>query len=393
MTLISSVFDKKRPKDVSTFVKTSDSADPLYSLSDCLLGALNAQGGNAVISPMCLYQALAMISEAAGGKTKKQITDVLGCADEINRNIAAISSLPEPAYGCDNFHYSTGSSLWLSKNLRTGRAIINRTKHLIPIEVNVCNMQSDATVVAMEDWLSKNTGGVYSQVTKPSAGSLLVALSAICLRDSWKNNFEEGEEHSFTGDDGTKCTTDFMLGCEHYSILEREESLTVAKYLSGGSQMIISLPPCGTTLDEYISSGSAWGNIYDYMHGAFTEESRECDLYMPKFDISSDDLNLKSILASLGITDIFGANADFGPLTPDFVAVDSVCQNTRLSVDEQGLEGASYIEVVLCLGLPLDNPQEPRVIYIDRPFVVVVVSPDKKPLFVGTIRHVNKEGK
>ena len=65
--------------------------------------------------------------------------------------------------------------------------------------------------------------------------------------------------------------------------------------------------------------------------------------------------------------------------------VDDIFQSTRLSIDEEGLEGASYVAIVFCgCALP-ENPPEPREIIVDRPFAVSVFTRSKKPLFVGAV--------
>lgn len=106
---------------------------------------------------------------------------------------------------------------------------------------------------------------------------------------------------------------------------------------------------------------------------------------MPKFELSSDGLDISSIIKNMGITRIFDPDADFSPLTSDEIMVDSVLQSTRLKVDEEGLEGASYVAILMCGGLPPEDPPEPKEIVFDRPFVVAVLSPENLPLFVGIV--------
>lgn len=122
-----------------------------------------------------------------------------------------------------------------------------------------------------------------------------------------------------------------------------------------------------------------------YVSGEATEQCRECKVHMPKFNLSTDEVDLADTLRGIGISRIFEPDADFSPLSDDPLMVDDIFQSTRLSIDEEGLEGASYVAIVFCgCALP-ENPPEPREIIVDRPFAVSVFTRSKKPLFVGAV--------
>lgn len=106
---------------------------------------------------------------------------------------------------------------------------------------------------------------------------------------------------------------------------------------------------------------------------------------MPRFKLSSEGLDPKRFIKEAGMTRLFEPGADFGPISPDDLMVDDVIQNTRLKIDEEGLEGASYVLMCVCAGAPPEDKPEPREIVFDRPFVVAVTAPDGLPLFVGTV--------
>ncbi len=360
---------------------------PLDGFASCLLQAVTAKGGNAVISPTCLYQTLALVANITDGETKDQVVDALGGEQAMTAAVALTSRIVAPTYGCKNFRYTTGASLWLSNGLRKGLLLGRHSQLLKDVHVESVEMGSEQASAVMNKWLEENTGGMYSQAPKTSPEDRLVAMGAMYLRDSWENGFSYGEDHPFTLDDGTKINLDFMVRREECEVFERESALTIAKPLSSGCRMIVSMPSEGTTLSDYVESGEAWRNLKSLIEGVPTTELVDCELFMPKFEIATDELDIKGVVESLGITEIFQLDANFSPVTPDPLMVDAVIQGTRLKIDEDGLEGASYVMMCVAAGLPPMDPPKPRVVYIDRPFVVAVVSPVDAPLFVGVVRN------
>lgn len=287
---------------------------------------------------------------------------------------------------CRDFHYSSGVSLWLDKSVRVNDNY-NQAERLAPIELERISLGTEKNLASMDKWLSDNTGGIFESAPDSKDGDLLVVLTAMHLKDSWSENFEEEGKKSFTLEDGTKIDADFMLGWDHYNLLERNGSLTFSKDLSSGCFMVVSIPPKDIDLKDYIASGEAWLNMDAYASGETTEQWRECRVHMPKFNLSSDEVDLAGTLRDVGISRILEPDADFSPLSDDALMVDDIFQSTRLSIDEEGLEGASYVAIVLCgCALP-DNPPEPREIIVDRPFAVSVFSRSKKPLFVGAVTY------
>ncbi|MBR4881379.1 MAG: hypothetical protein IKU19_05560, partial [Clostridia bacterium] len=105
-------------------------------------------------------------------------------------------------------------------------------------------------------------------------------------------------------------------------------------------------------------------------------------LFLPKFDISSS-ADLEDRLSSLGRLDAFNSKkADFSTLTASKAFVNNVTQSTRVSIDEDGCEGASVTGQ-----LPGISDSETYGFTLDRPFIFVVTSDTGLPLFVGTVNR------
>ena len=388
MTSLRNIFKKEHQFGASTPDQSNKSyaskTGSLGNLAGLLLNRVFKDGANPVISPSCLYQMLAMLAGISSNDTREQIVSVLGDKEEMRSTLDAITEVIISDCSCRDFHYSSGASLWLDKSVRVN-INYSEAEHLIPIELERVSLGSEKALASMDKWLSDNTGGIFESAPGSKDGDLLVGLTAMHLKDSWDKDFEKEDKKGFTLDDDTRVAVDFMLGWDHYDLLERNGSLTFSKDLSSGCFMVVSIPPKDVNLEDYIASGEAWLNMDAYASGEVTEQWRECKVHMPKFNLSSDEVDLADTLRDIGISRIFEPNADFSPLSDDALMVNDIFQSTRLNIDEEGLEGASYAAIVLCgCALP-ENPPKPREIIVDRPFAVSVFTKSKKPLFVGAV--------
>ena len=93
-------------------------------------------------------------------------------------------------------------------------------------------------------------------------------------------------------------------------------------------------------------------------------------------------------LINLGVTDVFGSSADFGPLTdvPN-VFVSEAKHAARVMIDEKGCTGAAY---TLIIAPTNGRPEEKKTIdfILDRQFVFAVTSDNGIPLFVGAVNDL-----
>ena len=160
----------------------------------------------------------------------------------------------------------------------------------------------------------------------------------------------------------------------------------VQLWLENGSCMWFILPDEDKTVDDVLRSG----DYMDMISGsdAFPKENEKwmkVNLSVPKFDVSAS-VDLEEGLKKMGLTKIFEPTGnDFSPsvISEWSVYLDSINQDTRVSIDEEGVTAASYI--LLEFGAGAAAPPDEIIDFIlDRPFVFVISS-SQVPLFVGTV--------
>lgn len=115
---------------------------------------------------------------------------------------------------------------------------------------------------------------------------------------------------------------------------------------------------------------------------------REVSVFLPKFKMTSE-FRLSETLASMGMPDAFGGNADFSGIdgTKDLF-ISAVIHKAFVDVDEEGTEAAAATAAVISLTSAPSTP--PPTFRADHPFVFLIHDNHSGSiLFVGRIVNPN----
>ena len=367
--------------------KTEERADTaeLVRFSSETAAKIFAEGENTVYSPISLYMALGMLTEVTEGRTKEQVTELLGVSDsETLRQWT--QSLWRQLY-CDE----KDSALWLGNAAFLNEAM---TFHKEPLEVLAEDyyassyglpMGTSGADKAIAAWLDRQTNDLLTDDTgaiRTEKRDLLRLYNTIYYKAAWQAEFFGGAtaEDIFTAADGTEQRADFMhISIEGEDVARGEGYRRASLYLKDGGRMTFYLPDEGVTVEELLQRK----NILNELLPVNAEEVR-VNWSVPKFDIRAS-LELNDALQALGVTDAFDAvKADFSPLTEQTAYVESVNQAARVRIDEEGIEAAAITEVKEAgAAPPRDLPEEEM--NLNRPFLFAIWK-DGAPLFIGAVQ-------
>ena len=338
-------------------------------------------GENAVYAPVSLYLALGMLTELTEGRTKEQVTELLGVSDSENLR-QWTQSLWRQLY-----HDEKDSALWLGNAAFLNEAM---TFHKEPLEVlaedyyassyglPMGTSGADKTIAA---WLNRQTNDTGAIRTEKR--DLLRLYNTIYYKAAWQAEFFGGAtaEDIFTAADGTEQRADFMhISIEGSPVRKGEGYRCASLHLKDGGEMTFYLPDEGVTVEELLRRENFLGEVL-----AVNEWEVRVSWSVPKFDLH-DSLKLNDALQALGVTDAFDENkADFTPLTEQPAYVESVNQAARVKINEEGVEAAAYTEVDVnaTAAPPRELPEEEM--NLNRPFLFVIWK-DGAPLFVGAVQ-------
>ena len=350
---------------------------------------------NRLWSPINAYIALAVTAELAGGDTRQQVLDALG-KDSIETLRRDVSAMWEMIYNDNGREISVlANSLWLDDEVNYVQQTMDEIAYHHYASIYQGDLGSNRTNRAMTNWLNNQTGGLLKDRTGTLAvdpESMLALVSTVYFQAQWYDQFSsadntDGVFHTASGD--VPCT--FMhKSAEDFksTYYWAEDYGAIQLFLENGSMMWFILPDEDKTVDDVLRSG-------DYMDmitrsDSFPEENSKymkVNLSLPKFDVSAST-DLKEGLMRTGLTDIFQPlGNDFSPsITSDVpVYLDSINQDTCVTIDEEGVTAASYILLEFGAGAAAP-PDEIIDFTLDRPFLFAITSNDI-PLFVGAVNN------
>jgi serpin B len=123
-------------------------------------------------------------------------------------------------------------------------------------------------------------------------------------------------------------------------------------------------------------------------------DTRDVDLYLPKFKIEPPTIALAENFEALGMKTAFDkpqGSANFDKIAPrkpnDYLYISQIFHKTFIAVDEKGTEAAAATAVAMMAGTALRSPPPPPIeVKVDRPFVYAIQHvPSGVCLFLGRV--------
>lgn len=346
---------------------------------------------NRLWSPINAYIALAVTAELAGGSTRDEVLSILG-KDSLETLRMDVSAMWETIYSDDGREISVlANSLWLDKDVGYVQQTMDDIAYHYYASVYQGDLGSRRTNRAMTNWLNNQTGGMLKDRTgslSVDPESLLALASTVYFQAQWHDQFDSADntEDVFHAADGDITCTYMNAEEYHANYYWAEDYGAVQLFLKNGAMMWLILPDEDKTTDDVLRGGDYMNMITRSV--AFPEENHKymnVNLSLPKFDVSAST-DLEDGLKNAGLTNIFEPlGNDFSPSIISDVPVylDSINQDTRVTIDEEGVTAASY--VLLQLGAGAAAPPDDTIDFVlDRPFLFAITS-SNIPLFTGVV--------
>ena len=285
---------------------------------------------NILLSPMGMAYALGLISNGAGGETKKQINKVLGCDDTKAANI-------------NDFCHKMLMEVPKLDRL-TQMEISN--EFFSPMGFKP---KSAFTKIAADDYHS-DFKTLESDIEKG-----FVLVNTINFKGIWKDKFNGlMEDEAFKGEDGKETIVPMMNQKRQFFYTENDLCQAIClPYSNGAYQMIVLLPKGGKKVSEVAQwlTADKWEKMYDQMKRV------DEDVKLPSFE-SSSDVVLTDVMRALGMPNALSPKkADFSNLLDMPSYIDNIKQKGHIKVDETGTE-ATVTEALQgrIMGLDLVQP-------------------------------------
>ena len=368
--------------------------DGISAPSECF-EALTAQflsgagDENAVVSPVNIYMALAMLAELTDGSSRSQLLELIGTdsVEALREQAGAIwraCSRDE-----DEIQSVLASSVWLRDDIVYVQSTMDTLADTYYASSYHGEMGTAELDRAIQSWLNEQTRGLLEeQAASIETNPLTVLLLATTIYYSaqWTSEFREELNytdvfHAPSGD----VDAEYMYAGQFMDYFCGEGWGAVRLSLRGGNSMWFILPDEGVSVDTLLENEE----VMRLMSTGEAGESEYARVYfsVPKFDIASQ-LDLIDGLKALGVTDVFDpAVSDFTPMTTDTdeIYVSEVTHAARVRIDEEGVEAAAF--TVIVGDAAAAEPEDEIYFTLDRPFLFAISSRDDLPLFAGVVNQ------
>ena len=103
-----------------------------------------------------------------------------------------------------------------------------------------------------------------------------------------------------------------------------------------------------------------------------------------KYDFGKD---LTSLFKTMGIEKLFSPQADFSPMSSEWLKMEAILHKAHIEVDSKGTKAAAVtIGIVTCGCAPV--MEEYRTVTLDRPFIYAIIHNETGlPVFAGIMNH------
>lgn len=357
-----------------------------------LLRRSRKEGENTLLSPLSAALALGMTANGADGDTAREFEALFGMDIDTLNSLCATMSLDYTSLG-GSTESNIVNSLWCDPRLTMDSLFSARCRQIYGAELFYADLQKQATVKAVNDWVKEATRGLIpSVVDNFSPDAVLALVNALYLNNKFERPFDEPHSAwtiNFTNADGSLSQPRGMSNGERDELyLSHDKGQgVVLPYDDGRLGLLLMLPDEGVSLSDYLDAwdGSTVAALLE------NKAERLTSLTVPKYELEWDG-SLAEPLQAMGLTGAFDVDkADFtkmgiadGPLY-----IGDVIHKTVLKVNEEGTEAAAVTVVPMNCGAAMP-PDDLVILTFDRPFVCGIVDLETgAPLFLGTVEQLS----
>ena len=352
----------------------------------------NDPRGNVLLSPISISMALGMTENGADGETLKQMQDTVNgglTAEEMNKIMAYTS---DKLNHSDFVTWKSANSIWFKDDglWEMKDEFLNKTVSYYNAEVWKAPFD-DSTLKDINGWIENKTDGMIpNALDEIKEDARMYLINGLAFEGKWMEQFEDyqvGEDVDFTNADGTKSKVTMLYGTENrYFTLGDGEGFL--KYYEGGQYAFVGiLPKEGIECSDYIQKIASDGE--SFAEAVKNAEYQDVNIMMPEFSLDYG-IELKDTYKAMGMENPFDAGAEFDKMMAPVsgedlnIWIERIIHKTHLELDRNGTSAAAATIVEVAVEGCVMEPEEPREVYLDRPFVYAIVDTETGlPMFLG----------
>ena len=392
------------PKSLAPKSLTEDNSD--FALA--MYGQLREQPGNLFFSPFSIRTALGMTLAGARGETAAQMREALCVSssdEELHAACAEIIKQLNAASG-DRYEMTVANSLWGQDGVALQPDFLDLIAQYYGGGMQLVDFrrQAEAARATMNEWVEDKTKKKIRELIPHGgvdADTRLVLINAVYFKGTWVFPFR------------TAATRDDLFFLENggkvqVPLMHQQEEI---RYMQGAGYQAVDLAYSGSRISLLVLLPDRKDGLRDLertlsaqlLHDCVSQLStREVKLYLPRFKITWGTVNLRNLLADLGMRLAFTrGQADFSGINglqpPDEEALflAAVFHKAFVEVNEAGTEAAAATAVTsMMVGaalMPVLPPPIP-IFRADHPFLFAIRDRlSRAILFLGRVADPTRE--
>ncbi|WP_024860432.1 serpin family protein [Ruminococcus flavefaciens] len=363
----------------------------------------NPDEKNLLISPLSISAALAMTANGADGETKTEMEKVLGnglTMDQLNEYMAYyISKLPNEK----KQKVLVADSIWFKDkpSFKVYDSFLEQNKKYYNAQLYKAAFD-DSTVKDVNSWVNENTQGMIPSILKKGDLTptdqkeiLMMLINTLYFEAEWSSPYTNSVDGKFTDLNGEEHPIKKMFSRE-YQYFDLGDADAFKKSYAGGNYSFVGIMPKEKDIVEYVNDLDA-EKLFEGLKEYEDPETIELNVMIPKFKYNYSK-SLKKVLSEIGMPTAFSMEkADFSKINDlsvenaDPLYIDDVAHKTRIEVTEKGTKAAAVTAVMMAAGSAMPIEKKKVNIYLDKPFVYMIVDKNNVPLFIGAATEIEEQ--
>ena len=339
-------------------------------------------GDNVIFSPLSVYTMLSILADTTAGKTLKEITGVLCEEKEFNQNVRGLSDILQEV--AEGGMYSSANAVIVREDVQQNLTpqYENRLRELFDGRL----FTTDNIAVHLDTWGRQSTKSMIPSIYDDSMKEMMLCMINACsFVAGWQNQYEEGDiqNEDFHNADQTVSRVKMLHSYETTYVENETFTGFVKPYEDQDFCYLVLLPKHRKLSIENLKGELNFAELICGVDNTFA------NVLMPEFNCTTDT-DLTSIMKKLGICTVFTPQADFSPLSSEWLRVDSIKHKAKIEVDRKGTKAAAVTcSDFVCGAMPTVFPEE-KLVLVNRPFIYAVVHNETGvPVFLGAVNHLD----
>ena len=338
----------------------------------------DGENTNPTVSPFSLYTSLSLVASGANGKTKSDIEKLLLTDTEnAEKNVASYTNKMIDA---KMVTFTEANGIFVKSKTKLEKSFTDNLKKYFAADVFTTPFD-ESTVKQMNAYFKNKSGKRIKEACEstPENAEMFV-LGTLTFDAKWDKQVLASEISPgiFKCKDGNDEKVDY-LSMDGVDYIKLGDTIGIRKDYEGCEYSFIAfLPSDGMSAEDFVNSLSP----EDFITAVKGRKILSTTAKIPRFTASAS-YNLENALPKLGVSELFGENADFSKMSKDDLKLSGFIHKAYIMTSEKGTEdGASTTT-------DLSESEDLIELVFDSPFFYAVV--DKTtgmPFYMGIVNKV-----